>query len=109
MIGELREVFRVEVVGHFDHQARLVLDRVGIGGEVVAFGLGVTGVAEFAFDAEVALVLMHDFDDFVAADVFRKDLDVGWIGARASGLARRCGLRGGSGCGRFLSQGEVSR
>ena len=107
MIGELRDVFRVELVGHSDHKARLVLDGVGVGGEVVAPGLGVSGVAEFALDAEVAFVLMHDLDDFVSGDVFGKDLDVGWIGARAPGWSR--GLRGGSGCGRFLSEGEVSR
>jgi hypothetical protein len=56
---ELREVFCVEVVGHFDHQARLVFDRIGIGGEVVLPGFGVAGVAELAFDTEVALILMR--------------------------------------------------
>jgi hypothetical protein len=33
--------------------------------------------AELAFDTEVALVLMHHFDDFVAGDVFGKRFDVG--------------------------------
>ena len=100
MIGKLREVFCVEVVGHFDHHACLVLDRVGVGGEVVAPGLRVSGVTERAVDAEVALVLMHDLDDFVPSDVFGKSLDVGWIGTRPSGWSR------GLCCGRVLSQGN---
>ena len=103
--AQLRQVFGVEIVGHFDHQARLVLDGVGIGGEVVAPGLGVSGVAEFALDAEIALVLMHDFDDFVAGDVFGKSLDVGWVGARAPGWSR--GL--GRGSRSVLSQGNMGR
>jgi len=94
VVGELREVFCVDVVGHFDHQARLVFDRIGIGGEVIFSGFGVAGVAELAFDTEVALVLMHHFDDFVSGDVFGKRFDVGWIGTRASGWS--CGLCCGS-------------
>ena len=104
-VAQLCEVFGVEVVGHFDHHACLVLDRIGVGGEVVALGFRVSGVTERTVDAEVALVLVHDLDDFVACDVFGKNLDVGWIGAwtpRGSG-----GLRRGS--GRFLSQGNRGR
>jgi hypothetical protein len=101
VVGQLIEVFGVEVVGHFDHEAGGVLDRIRIGGEVVAFGLWISGVAELAVDTEVALILMHDLDDFVAGDVFRKGLEVGWIGARASGWAR--GLSGGGWSGRGWS------
>ena len=67
-VSQLREVSGVEVVGHFDHQAGLVFDRVCIGGEVVAFGFGVARVAVFALNAECAFVLMHDFDDLIAVD-----------------------------------------
>ena len=109
VVAELREVFSVEVVGHFDHQARLVLDRVGVGGEVVAPGLRVSGVTERTVDAEVALILMHDFDDFVSGDVFGKGLDVGGIRTRSSGRARRRGLGWGSLGSGFLSQSNVGR
>ena len=51
VVFQLREVFGVDVFGHFDHQARFFFDRICVGGEVVAFGLRVFGVAKFAFDA----------------------------------------------------------
>ena len=102
-IAQLSEIFGVEIVGHSNHHARLVLDRVGVGGEVVAPGLRVSGVTERTVDAEVALILMHDFDDFVSGDVFGKGLDVGGIWTRAPGWSR--GLR----CGRVLSQGKMGR
>ena len=44
-------------------------------------------------DAEVALILMHELDDFVAGDVFGKSLDVGWIRTRAPGWSARSVLR----------------
>jgi hypothetical protein len=101
--AQLGEVFRVEVVRHFDHEAGCVLERVCIGGEVVAFRLGVAGVAESTFDAEVGFVLMHEFVDVVAGDVFRKSLDIGWSGLgtmrRSRGLWRSW----------VLSEGERSR
>ena len=88
VIAELGEVFCVELVGHFDHEARLVLDGVGVGGEVVAFGLRISCMAELAVDTEVALILMHEFIDLVSGDAFGKRFEVGWIGARASGWPR---------------------
>jgi hypothetical protein len=106
-VFQLRQVFCVEVIGHSDHHARGILDRVGVGGEVVAFRLRVSGMTEPTVDTEVALILMHHRDDLVSGDVFGKSLDVGWIGARASWWSR--GLRCGSGGGRFLSQGEMGR
>ena len=102
VIGELREVFGVEVVGHLDHQARLVFDRIGIGGEVHFFGFGISGMAELAFDTEVALILMHCFHDFVAGDVPGESFDVGWIGTRASRRSRCSGLGGRCGGGGLL-------
>ena len=99
-VGQLCEVFGVEVVGHFDHQTGFVLDRVCIGGEVVAFGLWVAGVAEFAFDTEVALILMHELDGLVAGDVFGENLDVGGIGTWAAAVAGLavCGAGAGASC-----------
>ena len=106
-VAQLCEVFGIEVVGHLNHHAGLVLDRVGIGGEVVALGLRVSGVTERTVGAEVALILMHDLDDFVSGNVFGEDLDIGWIGTRSSGRSRglRCGSRGG----RVLSQDNMGR
>jgi hypothetical protein len=106
VIAQLCEEFSVEVVGHFDHQAGFFFDRVCIGGEVVASGRRVSGVTEFALDAEVALILMHELDDVVSGDVFGKSLDVGWIGTRPSGWS--CGLACRSGGWSVLSEGEVS-
>src|SRR6202522_1293820 len=101
-VGQLREVGGVEVVGHFDHQAGFVFDRVCIGGEVVAFGLGVACVTVLALNAERALVLMHDLDDLIAGEVFGKNLEVGWVGTRASWWP--CDLRRRS----VLSQSKLS-
>jgi hypothetical protein len=106
-IAYLGEVFGVEVSGHSDHHAGLVFDRVRVGGEVVAPGLGVSGVAELAFHAEVSLILMHEFDDLVSGDVFGESLDVGGIGTWAPG--RPGGLRGWWDGGSFLRQHERSR
>jgi len=94
-ISQLREVVGVEIVGHFDHQAGLVFDRVRVGGEVVAFGLWVASVAVLALNAECAFVLMHDVDDLISGEGFGKSLEVGWVGTRAS--RRSCGLRRGRG------------
>jgi len=102
-VTQLREVLPVEVVGHPDHDASLLLDRICIGGEVVALGLGVACVAVFTIRAEVALVLTHELDDFVAGDVFGKSLDVGGIGTWTAGP----GVLSGS--ERLLSEREVSR
>ena len=115
VVAQLIEVFGVEVFGHFDHEAGGVLDRIGIGGEVVAFGLRISGVAELAVDTEVALILMHEFIDLVSGDAFGKRFAVGWIGARASGRVRGLGRWGWSGrdwrvrSGRGLSQGNRGR
>lgn len=106
VIAQLGEEFGVEVVGHFDHEASFLFDRVCIGGEVVASGRRVSGVTEFALYAEVALILMHELDDVVTGDVFGKSLDVGWIGTRASGWP--CGLRGWCLSGSVLGEGKVS-
>ena len=92
-IAQLGEVFGVEIGGHFDHDAGFFFDGIRIGGEVVALGLLVPGVAECAFDTKVPLVLMHEFDDVVASDVFRKSLDVGGIGTWSPRLAGPGGLR----------------
>jgi hypothetical protein len=105
VIAQLGEEFSVEVVGHVDHQASFLFDRVCIGGEVVASGRRVSRVTVFALDAEVALILMHELDDIVSGDVFGKSLDVGRIGTRASGWSR--GLRGWCWSGSVLSEGEV--
>jgi len=106
-VFQLRQVSGVEIIGHSDHHARGILDRVGVGGEVIALRLRVSGVTEPTVNAEVALVLMHHLDDFVSGDVFGKDLDVGWIGARTSGWSG-C-LCGGRGRGRFLRQRKMGR
>lgn len=104
-VGQLCEIFRVEIVGHFDHQTGFVLDRVGIGGEVVAFGRSVAGVAEFAFDTEVALILMHELDGLVAGDVFGENLDVCGIGTWSAGWSGGLRCRSRS----VLCRGEMSR
>ena len=94
----------------FFSAATFFFDGIRIGGEVVALGLRVPGVAECAFDTKVPLILMHEFDDVVASNVFRKRLDVGGIGTRSPRLAGPRGLRGWRGWSRsFLRQQERSR
>ena len=68
-VAQLRQEFGVEVVGHADHGTGCLLDRVCVGGEVIALGLGILGVAEFAFDAEVAFIPVHELHDIVAGNV----------------------------------------
>ena len=99
--AQLGEVFGVDVGGHFDHDASFFFDRIGIGGEVVALRLGVAVVTEGAFDTEVALILVHEFNDIIAGDVFGESFDVGGIGTRSAGLAGSWGC--GRGCWGFLS------
>ena len=91
-IGQLGQVFGVDVVGHPDHHARLLFDRIRIGGEIGAFCLRVACVTEGAFDAEVTLVLVHKSNDLVSRDVFGESLDVGGIGTRSAGLTGPWGL-----------------
>ncbi len=98
VVAELRKIFGIDVVGHSNLDASLVLDGICIGGEVVALGFGVAGVAELAFVSQVSFVLAHELDEVVAGDVLGQGLDVGRFGARSSGWSRclRCwSCRGG--------------
>jgi hypothetical protein len=62
-------------------------------------------MAEFAFNTEVPLILMHDLDGVVAGDVLRKDFDVSRIGTRPPGWSRVLGDWSWS----VLRQSELSR
>ena len=70
MIGELRQVFRVDIVGHFDHQAALSLTGFASEAKSLRLCFRVAGMAELTLDTEVAFVLAHELDDIVACDVF---------------------------------------
>ena len=56
VVGELGEVGGIELIGQFDHETGFVFDRVRVGSEVVAFGLGVARMTVFAFDTKVSLI-----------------------------------------------------
>jgi hypothetical protein len=104
--AQLGEIPGVDVGGHFDHYASFFFDRIRIRGEVVSLGLGVPVMAEGAFDTEVALILVHEFNDIIAGDVFGESLDVGGIGTWSAGLAGSWrGLCRRWGCGSFLGPG----
>ena len=105
--AQLREIFGVDVGSHPDHHAGFFFDGVRIRGEVVAFGLGVAGVTELAFDAEVSRVLTHLLNDLVSGDVFGESLDVGGIGPRAAGLIGPCRLSCRRSSGRLLRENDV--
>src|SRR5580704_12056584 len=96
VIAELRQILRIEIIGHFDHDTRFVLDWICVGGEVDAPCLWVAGMAELTLDTQVNLVLAHDLDNFISRHVFRQRLEVGRTRARSSALASHLGLWGGS-------------
>jgi hypothetical protein len=104
-VADLGEISGVDVGSHFDHDAGRFFDRVCVGGEVVALGIGVAEVTEGTLDPEVALELMHELVEIVAGDVFGKSFDVGWIGTGAPGWS--CGLGCGNGCARWSGRGSV--
>jgi hypothetical protein len=86
VLAELRKIFGIDVVGHSNHDTSLVFDGVCVGGEVVAPGFGIAGVAELAFDAQISCVLAHELDEVVAGDVFGEGLDVGRFGGAVLGV-----------------------
>jgi hypothetical protein len=75
-VGELGEVVRVDGVGHLHHGAGKVFYWIGVGGEVVAAGGGVFGVAVAALYAELGLKVVHDSDDLLSGHVFGQDFEV---------------------------------
>lgn len=106
-IFHLRQVFRINLIGHGDHDSRDGLVRISVGGVVGLVSCRVTGVAELALDSEGSCIAAHEGEQVGNGDVPGKHLQVGWLGHGPArmGLGWRllgCGsavLCGGCECG----------
>lgn len=104
------EVLGVDVPGHEDHRARDVLGRLLVGGEVLAMGCGVFGVAELTANAKLAVEAAHDANEFFGRDVLGEDLEVDGLGNGAVlPLGRRTSLLAQRRRRRFLRAGYERR
>jgi hypothetical protein len=93
----LRHVLGIDIVRHGDHDASNRFVRVSIGCEVGAVRLWIFGVTELAFDAEGSCIAAHHGKQVGDGNVFRKHLQVGRFGNRATlafpRLLLSCGWR----------------
>ena len=99
------DVVRVDVFGHFEHDAGGLLFFLGVVGEVqygLAVGagfLGIDGVAGLAAGAEFAGPLVHDFVNLLACQVARQDFEIGGGGHFVGRTLRSSGRGRGLSCG----------
>jgi len=103
------DVVVVDVLNHFEHEARGALFRLGVIGKVEAWmavkggSLGIDGVAMAAFGAERLCPVMHDVVDLLAGEGLGQHLEIfgrrhggkvvlgsggGWIGGLGHGSDR---------------------
>lgn len=77
-VDDLRDVLRVDAIGHPHHDARRGFFRFRVGGKVEClFRLRrCLDVAVAAADAEGSGVALHDPDQLIAGDVLRQDLQI---------------------------------